>query len=36
MYRIEKPPRAVSGLATGFMLSGVLWVVIGTTLALTT
>lgn len=34
MYRIERPPRAMSGLATGFLLSATLWVVIGTAIAL--
>lgn len=33
MYRVDKPPRAIAGLATGFVLSGLLWVIIGTIIA---
>lgn len=36
MYRIEKPPRAISGLATGFLLSATLWIMIGTAIAIAT
>lgn len=36
MYRVEKPPRAMSGLATGFLLSATLWVVIGAVIAIIT
>ncbi len=34
MYRADKPPRAIAGLAAGFALSAVLWVVIGTFIAI--
>jgi len=33
MYITEKPPRAIAGIATGFALSAVLWVVIGAVVA---